>query len=332
MLVYVHSADGVPRQVDVTLQVPDGLHADTATRHVSLEPFGDAHLYFRVRGVLAAGRHEIKASASLRENAAVRTFAPRLRAGRVLAHPAASLLPQLDGHRCRRSNVTYANLKVGYIKGVGDNVMSMLEELGIPVAELDPLTLPQIRALGGYTAIVVGPRAYEANPALVANNGALMAYARNGGTIVTQYGQGAYGRPGILPFPLTAPRTADRVTDENASVRVLDPGSPLLATPEQDRPGGFRELGAGARAVHAAHVRPGVSHRVLDERQGRSAAGRGGARRAGGQGNVRLHDVRVLPRAAGRQSGCGALFVNLLSATPAAANRPPHPPSEPVRP
>ncbi|HEY2162390.1 MAG TPA: hypothetical protein VGH04_00285, partial [Gemmatimonadaceae bacterium] len=72
MLVYVHSAAGAPRQVDVTLRLPDGLRADTATRHVSLEPFGDAHLYFRVRGVLAAGPHDIAASASLRENGAVR--------------------------------------------------------------------------------------------------------------------------------------------------------------------------------------------------------------------------------------------------------------------
>src|SRR5262249_24344912 len=112
-------------------------------------------------------------------------------------------------------NVTFANLKVGYIKGVGDNVRPMLEELGIPVGELDPLTLPQIN-LSGFSTIVIGPRAYEANPALVANNGSLMNFARNGGTIVTQYGQGGYGRPGILPFPVTAPNTRDRVTDETA--------------------------------------------------------------------------------------------------------------------
>src|SRR5262249_28808723 len=110
--------------------------------------------------------------------------------------------------------------------------MPMLEELGIPVFELDPLTLPQ-QNLGGFSAIVVGPRAYEANPALVANNGTLMTYARNGGTIVAQYGQAPYSRPGIFPLPITGLRSADRVTDENAKVRVLDPGSPLLAKPNK---------------------------------------------------------------------------------------------------
>ena len=35
-------------------------------------------------------------------------------------------------------NATFANLKIGYIRGVGDNVMPMLEELGLSVVELDP--------------------------------------------------------------------------------------------------------------------------------------------------------------------------------------------------
>ena len=222
------------RQVDVALQVPEGLHADTATRHVSLEPFGDAHLYFRVRGVLAEGRHEIKATASLRENAAVRMFAlgfvpveySHIRPLRFYRSSTVTL---------QAVNVTYANIKVGYIKGVGDNVMPMLEELGIPVAELDPLTLPQIK-LSGFSAIVVGPRAYEANPALVANNGVLMAFAHNGGTIVTQYGQGvrlAPERPAVPALP-ALPHHRSRDRRDGASARSRSRFAVALA-PEQDR-------------------------------------------------------------------------------------------------
>ncbi len=330
MLVYVHSAAGVPRQVDVTLRLPDGLHADTATRHVSLEPFGDAHLYFRVRGVLAAGPHDIAASASPRENAAVRAsslgFVPveysHIRPLRFYRSSTVTL---------QAVNITYANLKIGYIRGVGDNVMSMLEELGIPVGELDPLTLPQ-QDLGGYTAVVIGPRAYESNPALVANNGTLMTYARKGGTIVAQYGQASYGRPGIFPFPITAPRSTDRVTDENASVRVLDPGSPLLAKPNKIGQDDFANW-VQERALYMPRTFD-PAYRTVFSMNDKGDPPQDGAVLIAPLGKgVYVYTTfaffRELPAG---NPGAARLFVNLLSATPAAANRPPHPPSDSVRP
>ena len=131
-------------------------------------------------------------------------------------------------------------------------------------------------------------------------------------------------QPGILPYPDHARRApADRVTDENAPVRVLDPGSPLLATPNKIGRGGLRRLGAGAVAVHAADVRPAVSPRLLDERQGRAAERRGGARRTGGQGHVRLH-ARSRSSASFRPAipGAARLFINLLSADAAVGDTP----------
>ena len=228
-------------------------------------------------------------------------------------------------------NVTYANIKVGYIKGVGDNVMPMLEELGIPVAELDPLTLPQLK-LSGFSAIVVGPRAYEANPALVANNGVLMAFARNGGTIVAQYGQGAYGRPGILPFPLTAPRTTDRVTDETAQVRVLDPGSPLLSRPNKIGQEDFANW-VQERALYMPRTFD-PAYRTVFSMNDKGDPPQDGAVlvAAVGKGTYVYTTFAFFRELPAGNPGAARLFVNLLSATPAAANRPPHPPSEPVRP
>jgi hypothetical protein len=330
MLVYVHSADGVPRQVDVTLQVPEGLHADTATRHISLDAFGDAHLYFRVRGVLTAGRHEIKATASLAESGAVRTF----NLGFVpieYSHIRPLRFYRNSSVILQAVNVTYANLKVGYIKGVGDNVMPMLEELGIPVAELDPLTLPQVK-LGGFSAIVVGPRAYEANPALVANNGVLLEYARNGGTIVTQYGQGTYGRPGILPFALTAPRTTDRVTDENAPVRVIDPGSPLLSHPNRIAAEDFANW-VQERALYMPRTFD-PAYRTVFSMNDKGDPPQDGAVLVAtvGKGTYVYTTFAFFRQLPAGNPGAARLFVNLLSATPAAGHRPPHAPSEPVRP
>ena len=98
--------------------------------------------------------------------------------------------------------------------------------------ELDPAKLPQ-SDLSRFTTIVLGPRAYEANPALVANNPVLMRFVQTGGTVVTQYGQFEYAQPGTLPYPITLSRPADRVTDEDAVMRVLDPASPILAAPNR---------------------------------------------------------------------------------------------------
>ena len=61
----------------------------------------------------------------------------------------------------------------------------------------------------------------------------LMQFARDGGTIVTQYGQTEMTQPAMLPYPITLTRPADRVTDETAVVRVLDPTSPLLSSPNK---------------------------------------------------------------------------------------------------
>src|SRR4029079_14361336 len=112
-------------------------------------------------------------------------------------------------------NATFADLRIGYIRGVSDHVPPMLEELGAPVPELDPAALPQTN-LSSYTTIVIGPRAYEANPALVATNTVLMRLVKAGGTIVTQEENLEYADPAavILPYRIALLRPADRVTDE----------------------------------------------------------------------------------------------------------------------
>jgi hypothetical protein len=122
--------------------------------------------------------------------------------------------------------------RIAYINGVGDNTAPMLEQLGFDVTVLDPAAIGSTR-LTGYTAIVVGTRAYEANPELIANNGRLLEFARNGGTLVVQYGQYEMLNPGVLPYPITLARPADRVTVEGSPVTILDPGAPVLSTPNR---------------------------------------------------------------------------------------------------
>ncbi|MFL5508995.1 MAG: hypothetical protein ACJ79J_05310, partial [Gemmatimonadaceae bacterium] len=125
-----------------------------------------------------------------------------------------------------------AKLNVGYVSGVGDNVAPVLQQLGVPVTIVQPEQIPGTD-LSRFSAIVVGPRAYQASQTLIDNNEYLLSYVRNGGRMVVQYGQNEMQRPGIMPYPVTLQQRAERVTDENAPVTFTDPASPLLNSPNK---------------------------------------------------------------------------------------------------
>lgn len=119
---------------------------------------------------------------------------------------------------------------VGYIRGAADRVPEALLGVGVPVTLLDAATLAR-GDLSAYDAIVVGPRAYETDTALVAHNDRLLAYGRNGGLVIVQYQQYQFIRGGYAPLPLTIANPHDRVTDETAPVHIVDSTSAVLQRP-----------------------------------------------------------------------------------------------------
>jgi len=228
--VSLRSGATAEQNVSVSLALPKGLTADTALKRITLAPFGESNVYFRLRGKLTGGRDSIVATATDARGTKYDVgYVPieyeHIRPLRYYRR--ASM--QLDA-----VNATFAStLRIGYIRGVGDNVMPMLAQLGLQVTELDPDALPRT-SLSQFTTIVLGPRAYQATPgAMAAITPLLMKFVRDGGTIVTQYGQQEMAQPGVLPYPITLSRTAERVTDETAAVTFLDPASPLLAAPNK---------------------------------------------------------------------------------------------------
>jgi hypothetical protein len=144
--------------------------------------------------------------------------------------------------------------RVGYIRGAADRVPEALLGVGLPVVLLGATALERGN-LDRYDAIVVGPRAYETDSALVENNRRLLAYARRGGLVIVQYQQHQYFNGGFAPFPMTvggqplrleetsstrvggatgrptAPVSHDRVTDETAPVRLVAPEDAAVRTP-----------------------------------------------------------------------------------------------------
>jgi LmbE family N-acetylglucosaminyl deacetylase len=129
--------------------------------------------------------------------------------------------------------------RVGYVRGAADRVPEGLLAVGVPLELIGADSLAR-GDLSRYDAIVIGSRAYETEPALSANNGRLLEYARNGGLMIVQYQQYAFVDGGFAPYPLTIGRPHDRVTDESAPVTALDPTNPVLHYPNEIGPADWR--------------------------------------------------------------------------------------------
>jgi LmbE family N-acetylglucosaminyl deacetylase len=221
--------------VTVSLSLPRGLTADSLSRAVVIAPGGTRTLTFKLRGVLTRGAHQIAATATAKG----KTY----RAGYIpieYAHINPQRIYRASTLTVNAVDVTLpARLNVAYVPGVGDNVAPILEQLGVPLTIVEADDVPQTD-LSRFTAIVVGPRAYQSSQSLQENNDYLLAYVRNGGRLIVQYGQGEMQRPGIMPYPITLQPRAERVTDENAPVTFTDPQSPLLNVPNKITPDDFK--------------------------------------------------------------------------------------------
>ena len=130
---------------------------------------------------------------------------------------------------------TYRDLRIGYVEGVGDDVVEAILQLGLQVDLLDADDLT-FGDLGRYEVIVTGVRAYLVRDDLRSNNNRLLEWVKTGGTLIVQYnkfefnGDGTGSSP-FAPYPASVGR--ERVTDENAPIRILDPDHPVFNSPNR---------------------------------------------------------------------------------------------------
>ncbi|MFT3933436.1 MAG: PIG-L family deacetylase [Chitinophagaceae bacterium] len=123
--------------------------------------------------------------------------------------------------------------KIGYIEGAGDYIPEALQQMGYEVTMLTDNNLANTN-LAQYDAIIAGVRAYNTRPSLIIYYNKLMKYIENGGNLIVQYNtsdQVGNAKAKIGPYPFAISRT--RVTDENATVKVLHPESPIMNTPNK---------------------------------------------------------------------------------------------------
>jgi len=121
-----------------------------------------------------------------------------------------------------------ANLIVGYIEGVGDEVPPAIEQLGAVVEFVDADELAW-GDLSRFDVIVAGVRAYERRPNLRANNDRLLQYVERGGTFIVQYNKFEFNDAQYGPYAAKVSR--DRVTDADAPVRVLSTDHSVFGWP-----------------------------------------------------------------------------------------------------
>lgn len=118
--------------------------------------------------------------------------------------------------------------RAGVIQSYDTTFVETLEKLGVAH---ETLALDDFRParLDTFNTIIVDIRAYQYHPDLAANNGALIEFVRRGGTLLVMYQKEFDWLPDYAPYPITLSR--NRVTREDAPVRVLAPGHPLFTTP-----------------------------------------------------------------------------------------------------
>ncbi len=120
---------------------------------------------------------------------------------------------------------------IGYIPGAGDEIPKALRTIGYEVWEMKAEEITQ-ENLKRVDAVVLGIRALNVHERIRYFMPTLMEYVRLGGTLVVQYNtDGRLQTSNFAPFPIKLSR--DRVTDENAEVRIIKPDHPLLSLPNK---------------------------------------------------------------------------------------------------
>jgi hypothetical protein len=152
-----------------------------------------------------------------------------------------------------------AGLKIGYIMGAGDDIPTVLRQVGLDVTLLTPEDLVSGN-LQRFGTIILGIRAYDTRDDVKKNNQRLLDYAHNGGTLMVQYNTdpASFNAGNFMPYPAQLSRA--RVTIEESPVTVLDPKSAVFRYPnpiaESDFAGWVQERGLYFMDTWDSHYTP----------------------------------------------------------------------------
>ncbi|WNG46609.1 PIG-L family deacetylase [Archangium minus] len=212
----------------VRLEVPQGWRVEPAEASFQLAARGEERtLRFQVTPAKGAGERGrlrvVVDSGGRSESWRVRTVTHDHVPPLTVRQPSeATLVPFTLATKVRR---------IGYIPGPGDRVAESLAAVGYEVTLLPEERLAS-EQLSRFEAIVVGVRAFNANPRLAHHHERLMKYVEQGGRLLVQYNTNSFVGPltaSIGPYPLEIGR--QRVTDETAAMTPVKANHPVLKNP-----------------------------------------------------------------------------------------------------
>jgi hypothetical protein len=219
-------------QALISLQVPSDWHAEPARQSIEIPKDGSKDAAFKIfpselresqthiRADLTGGNRGYSEGYSVVTREDLGTF--------YYYQPAVQLISIVDVKVPK-------DLKVGYVMGAGDEIPTVLEQLGMDVTLIPPERL-RSEDLSRYQTIVLGIRAYDTQKDLIANNQRLLDFVQAGGRLVVQYNtlsaaSGDFNNGKFMPYPATLGRA--RVSVEEAPVTILDRSNPIFHTPNE---------------------------------------------------------------------------------------------------
>jgi LmbE family N-acetylglucosaminyl deacetylase len=205
------------------------------------------------------------------------------------------------------------DLKVGYIMGAGDDIPTILKQIGMNVT-LIPAEKLATEDLSQFGTIVLGIRAYDTQKKVAENNKKLLDFVSAGGTLVVQYdtGVGDFNSGKFTPYATELSRA--RVSVEDAPVQILSPNDSVFHSPnaitEADFDGWVQERGLYFMDKWDDHFTPLLaSHDPGEDPQ------KGGLLRAQyGKGTYIYTGYAFFRQLPAGVPGAVRLFVNLLCA------------------
>lgn len=205
------------------------------------------------------------------------------------------------------------DLKIGYIMGAGDDISTVLQQVGLDVT-LIPADKLTNEDLSKYGTIVLGIRAYDTQKEIASNNKKLLDYVSSGGTLVVQYNAsvGEFNSGHFTPYSMQVGRS--RVSVEEAPIDILASDDSVFHSPNEitqnDFNGWVQERGLNFADQWDDHFKPLLSSHDPGEQPLK-----GGLLRAQyGKGTYIFTGYAFFRQLPAGVPGAIRLFVNLLNA------------------
>jgi len=137
-------------------------------------------------------------------------------------------------------------LRYGYVQGAPEELLEVFKRFNVHFHVIGDEEMGHLD-LNRFDAVAIGPNAYLIREELRRNASRFLEYVKNGGTLIVQYQGYRYQTQGFAPYPFQYNQPHDRVTHEDAPVRILDPQHSLFRMPNaitvEDFDGWVRDRG-----------------------------------------------------------------------------------------